>query len=193
MREKRAKVSKFLSLVLRHDPGRIGLTLDSQGWANVDELLECCNLADFDLTKELLAEVVATNDKSRFAFSDDRSRIRASQGHSLGIDLGLEPQQPPDLLWHGTATRFLESIRTRGLRPGNRQYVHLSLDQETARNVGRRHGNPVILRVETGRMHEDGFRFYLSENGVWLTGEVPTDYLPELMGVGPGDPGEQHP
>lgn len=170
-------ISKFLSLVLRHQPEVIGLTLDRQGWADVEELLEKCRQHGRPLDLETLREVVANNDKKRFVFSENGRRIRASQGHSLDIDLGYEPAVPPDLLFHGTARRFLDAIRGVGLRRQSRQHVHLSPDKATAEAVGRRHGQPVILVVDSAAMHAAGHKFFLSENGVWLTEAVPADYL----------------
>jgi len=171
------RASKFLSLVLRHRPEHIGITLDSAGWVAVDELLAAARRTGFPLDRATLERVVAENDKRRFALSTDGARIRASQGHSVGVELGLKPQTPPDVLFHGTAARFLESIRREGLKPGSRTHVHLSADEETARVVGRRHGSPVVLGVEAGTMHRDGHEFLCSENGVWLAQAVPARYL----------------
>lgn len=177
MNREQVRVSRFLSLVLRHKPETIGITLDRGGWARVDELLAGARRVGVPLTMGLLQVVVAQNDKQRFSFSEDGLRIRAKQGHSIPVDLGLEPQPPPELLYHGTATRFLQSIRERGLLPGNRAHVHLSLDVRTAVSVGKRHGRPVVLVVQAGRMHRDGLGFYLSENGVWMTRHVPVEYV----------------
>jgi putative RNA 2'-phosphotransferase len=171
------RASKFLSLVLRHDPGRIGITLDAAGWVEVDALLGAAAAAGVALDRATLERVVAGNDKQRFAFSADGARIRASQGHSVRVELGLEPVAPPEVLFHGTAARFVESIRAGGLRPGSRTHVHLSPDEATAVAVGRRHGGPVVLRVAALAMHRDGHAFFRSENGVWLTGAVPARYL----------------
>ena len=171
------RASKFLSLVLRHDPGRIGITLDEAGWVEVDALLAAAGDARVALDRATLERVVAENDKKRFAFSADGARIRASQGHSVRVELGLEPVEPPEVLYHGTATRFVDSIRAGGLRPGSRTHVHLSPGEATATAVGRRHGAPVVLRVAAGAMHRDGHAFFRSENGVWLTGAVPARYL----------------
>jgi putative RNA 2'-phosphotransferase len=171
------RFSKFLSLVLRHKPEEIGLTLDSQGWADVGDLIERANRRGVPLTRELVEQVVATNDKKRFALSADGAKVRASQGHSVEVDLGLEPRQPPEVLFHGTATRFLPGITAKGLLPSGRQHVHLSPDEATAVTVGRRHGKPVVLRVRCGEMHRAGFLFYLSDNGVWLTERVPVAFL----------------
>lgn len=171
------KVSKFLSLVLRHKPDEIGLVLDENGWADVDELLRRANSAGRRITGPLLDRVVAENDKQRFKFSEDGLRIRANQGHSVEIDLALPPAEPPELLYHGTASRFVESIRVDGLHSGSRQHVHLSLDTPTATKVGQRHGKPVILTVRAGEMSAAGHKFHLSDNGVWLTERVPVDFI----------------
>jgi putative RNA 2'-phosphotransferase len=171
------KVSKFLSLVLRHKPEEIGLTLDEQGWANLRELIDCANRSGKQLSRAIIERVVATNDKKRFALSADGTMIRANQGHSIDIDLALEPRQPPETLFHGTATRFLEPIRANGLHPGRRQHVHLSPDEDTAIRVGQRHGKPVILRVRSGAMHRAGITFFCSDNGVWLTERVAPEFI----------------
>ena len=173
MNKRLVKTSKFLSLVLRHRPQAVGLELDDQGWASVDELIAAAEKQGTKLSSELIEEVVATNDKKRFSLAEDGSRIRANQGHSIKVDLGLEPVPPPEFLYHGTATRFMTSIRAQGLKPSGRHHVHLSPDHETAVKVGSRHGVPVVLRVEAGRMHAEGTVFYCSANGVWLTDRVP--------------------
>ena len=177
MRRELIRISKFLSLVLRHRPETIGITLAPDGWVDVDELLEACRAHGRAISRRVLHEVVATNDKRRFSFSPDGRQIRANQGHSVEVELGLEPVEPPELLYHGTVARFLGSIRARGLVRGSRQHVHLSADRQTAQRVGQRRGRPVVLVVEAARMHGDGHRFYLSENGVWLVEAVPADYL----------------
>jgi putative RNA 2'-phosphotransferase len=171
------RASKFLSLVLRHQPELIGLTLDSQGWAVVDELVRLANRTGRRLTRHLVERVVRENDKRRFALSPDGTKIRASQGHSVDVNLALPPSVPPDQLYHGTATRFVESIRALGLKAGNRRHVHLSLDVATATKVGNRHGKPVVLTVLATEMVAAGHEFYLSENGVWLTEAVPAQFL----------------
>lgn len=171
------RISKFLSLVLRHKPETIGLYLDENGWASVDELLQLSNQHGQAFDRSLLNQVVDENDKQRFVFSPDGHLIRANQGHSIGIDLKLEPTQPPQFLYHGTADRFLPSIRKTGLNSGHRQHVHLSQDEATAIKVGQRHGKPVVLRVKATEMYELGFPFYLSANGVWLTKDVPVIHL----------------
>lgn len=169
--------SKLLSYVLRHRPDSIGLALDAQGWTGVDELLARLAAAGHKVDRALLERVVADNDKQRFAFSEDRSRIRASQGHSVAVDLALAPVEPPDVLYHGTASRFLKSILAIGLRAAGRHHVHLSADIGTAKRVGARHGFPAVLRVDARRMRADGIVFYRSDNGVWLTAAVPPRYL----------------
>ncbi len=169
--------SKFLSLVLRHQPEKIGLRLDDEGWVEVDELLAAASRSGRKLNRPLLERVVRENDKQRFAISLDGRRIRANQGHSLAVNLRLQPVEPPELLYHGTVAKFLDSIRNDGLVRGTRQYVHLSPDLETARRVGQRRGQPVILVVEAGRMCREGHLFYHSDNGVWLTEQVPAVYL----------------
>ncbi|MBI1492540.1 RNA 2'-phosphotransferase [Halocynthiibacter styelae] len=175
MTEKDIKTaSKFLSLVLRHNPEAANVIPDRGGWVTVDTLIAG---ADIPMTKELIAEVVATSDKQRFALSEDGQRIRANQGHSFPVDLGLMPMTPPETLFHGTATRFVDSIQAKGLIPGSRQHVHLSPDENTARTVGSRHGKPHVFHVSSGQMHRDGFTFICSDNGVWLTDHVPVGYL----------------
>lgn len=169
--------SKFLSLVLRHAPETIKLSLDANGWANVEELLQQCNAFQKNLDFETLEHIVATNDKKRFAFNDDKTKIRASQGHSVAIDLDIKPLTPPDVLFHGTVEKFLDAIQKEGLQKMSRQHVHLSKDIETATKVALRRGKPVILTIETQRMIQDGYQFYCSENGIWLTEEVPAEYI----------------
>ncbi|QGZ39775.1 putative RNA 2'-phosphotransferase [Pseudoduganella flava] len=172
------RISRFLSLILRHAPDTIGLALDGNGWADVAELLEKAARHGTPLTLDLLRDVVATNDKQRFAFSDDGLRIRASQGHSLrSVDLALQPQTPPDVLYHGTASRFVTSIRQAGLRPGARRHVHLSTDIDTAVKVGTRYGVPVVLTIQAAAMHALGHLFYRADNGVWLTDAVPARFI----------------
>ncbi len=182
MTDRIVSASKVLSLVLRHKPEAIGLTLDAAGWADVGELLALLDKAGKKIDLALLHDVVETNDKQRFIFSIDGTRIRANQGHSVNIELGLDPVAPPERLYHGTATRFLESIQADGLRPNGRQHVHLSAQLATAINVGGRHGKPVALVVDAQAMHAAGFLFYCSANGVWLTDTVPVQYLSELPG-----------
>ncbi|MET9150763.1 RNA 2'-phosphotransferase [Streptomyces griseoflavus] len=169
------KVSTYLSRHLRHQPERIGLTLDEGGWVEIEALIAAASAHGFRFTREELDHVVATNDKRRFAVEGDR--IRASQGHSVEVDLGLPAATPPPYLYHGTVARNLEAIRAEGLRSMGRHAVHLSADRETAARVGARRGRPVVLSVDTGAMHQDGHVFHLSANGVWLTEAVPSRYL----------------
>ncbi|MEU1478728.1 RNA 2'-phosphotransferase [Streptomyces sp. NPDC005760] len=169
------KVSKYLSKHLRHQPERIGLTLDEAGWVEIDALLAATAAHNFRISREELDQVVAANDKQRFAI--DGTRIRASQGHSVEVDLGLPPATPPPYLYHGTVARHLDAIRAEGLRPMNRHDVHLSPDRETATRVGARRGRPVVLSVDAAAMHRDGHVFHVSANGVWLTRAVPPRYL----------------
>jgi putative RNA 2'-phosphotransferase len=178
------KISKFLSLVLRHKPETIGLALDEAGWISVSELLQACQQHGFPISLKELQAVVANNDKKRFAFSPDETLIRASQGHSIKIDLGYQPLEPPEILYHGTVERFLVSIMEKGLVKGERHHVHLSPDMAMATKVGARRGKPVILTVESGQMYRDGYLFYQAANGVWLTEYVPASYLSKPESVG---------
>lgn len=167
------KISKFMSLVLRHRPEKIGLKLDENGWADVQELITKMNI-----NLQELEYVVENNDKKRFAFNEDKTKIRANQGHSLKtVDLELKNIQPPNFLFHGTVGKFMSAIRDTGLLKMNRQHVHLSKDKETAIKVGSRRGKAIILSVRAGEMYEKGFEFYCSENGVWLTDHVPQKYI----------------
>ncbi|MFJ8189796.1 RNA 2'-phosphotransferase [Streptomyces sp. NPDC096094] len=169
------KVSKYLSKHLRHQPERIGLTLDEAGWVEIDALIAAAAAHGFRFTREELDHVVATNDKRRFAI--EGTRIRASQGHTIDVDLALPAATPPPYLYHGTVARHLEAIRAEGLRPMNRHDVHLSPDRETATRVGARRGRPVVLSVDAAAMHRDGHGFHVSANGVWLTKNVPPRYV----------------
>jgi len=171
------RTSKFLSFVLRHQPEAIGLCLDPAGWADVADLIRLANASGRPLDRELLFLIVETNDKQRFALDETRSRIRANQGHSIQVDLGLVPQAPPAVLFHGTASRFTDSIREHGLVPGARTHVHLSQDRTTARAVGSRHGQPVVLSVDAAAMHTAGTEFRLAHNGVWLVLHVPVAFI----------------
>ena len=178
MSKHHAEVSKFLSYILRHEPQAIGLTLDREGWAEIDALIAGAKQAGQTLDVELIRAVVDSSDKKRFALSDDGVRIRAVQGHSTDtVAIQREPKQPPEFLYHGTATRSLDSILAEGLRPGQRHHVHLSEDVSTATAVGQRYGNPVVLKIEALRMHSQGLEFFQADNGVWLTGHVPISYL----------------
>jgi len=170
-------VSKFLAKHLRHAPDALGLTLQPGGWVSVDELLAASARAGFAISYDELIECVETNDKRRFSFDDGGDLIRANQGHSVEVDLLLEEKEPPEVLYYGTVERFLASIMTEGLQKGKRHHVHLSKNTETARKVGARRGKPVILRVDARTMHQQGFKFFLSTNGVWLTDSVPVAFL----------------
>lgn len=171
------KISKYLSKHLRHQPERLGLTLAPGGWVSVDELLAACAAHQFPITRVQLEEVVATNDKQRFSFDPTRTLIRANQGHSVEVDLQLQPQVPPDVLYHGTGEKAVELILQSGLLKMSRHHVHLSRDVETARKVGIRHGRPVVFAIAATAMYKAGFTFYCSENGVWLVDAVPPEYL----------------
>lgn len=176
-KDREQQASKFLSLVLRHKPEEIGIFLDAQGWTNVQTLLH--QLANHNSTISLseLESIVENSDKRRFAFNDNHTRIRASQGHSIEIELGYTAKKPPGLLYHGTATRFLDSILADGLRKESRHHVHLSPDADTAHNVGSRHGKPIVLTIQSADMATQGYLFYQSENGVWLTEAVPKEFI----------------
>jgi putative RNA 2'-phosphotransferase len=171
------KVSKYLSKHLRHAPERLGLTLAIGGWVNVDDLLFACTVHQFPITRTELEEVVATSDKQRFSFDETRTRIRANQGHSVDVDLELQSQIPPDVLYHGTGEQSVPAILQAGLLKLSRHHVHLSRDVETARKVGIRHGRPVIFAIAATAMQQTGFTFYCSDNGVWLVDQVPPQYL----------------
>ena len=171
------KISKYLSKHLRHQPERIGLKLAPGGWVSVDELLAACAKDKFPITRAQLNEVVASNDKKRFSFDSTGTLIRANQGHSVEIDLQLEPAVPPDVLYHGTGHGAVESILRAGLCKMSRHHVHLSPDMATARTVGARHGRPVVFAVDAAAMHKAGYTFYCSENKVWLVDGVPPEYL----------------
>jgi probable RNA 2'-phosphotransferase len=180
MNKKITETSKFLSYVLRHEPQAIGLRLDREGWVSINELLACAKQTNRDLSDALIREVVASSDKKRFAISEDGLRIRAVQGHSTNtVAIAYTAKVPPETLYHGTATRFLDSILREGLKPGSRQHVHLSGDMATAKTVGQRHGKPVVLKIEALRMYQQGFKFFQADNGVWLTTQVPAMFLKE--------------
>ena len=179
MTEKEAiSISKFLSLVLRHQPDTIGITLDDAGWIDIDALICAMQQHGQDISRADLDHVVATNSKKRFAYDERGQRIRAQQGHSIqSVDLKYEPAYPPEALFHGTAAQVVDSILRDGLKPMKRQHVHLSADVETAKKVGERHGKPVVLEVDAAAMHTVGHVFYLTPNGVWLTNDVGPAYL----------------
>lgn len=173
------KLSVFISLILRHKPEAIGIALDEHGWASVDELIKGINAANYRIDMELLEEIVRTDNKQRYSFNEDKTLIRANQGHSVRVDVELKECEPPEQLFHGTGERFAAAIRKEGLKPMSRLYVHLSKDRETAEKVGARHGKPHIFFVHSGKMFRQGYKFYLSENGVWLTKSVPPEFLGE--------------
>lgn len=170
------EISKFISLILRHKPEEIGISLDEHGWANVSELIEgISNQYNFNL--EMLEEIVNTDEKQRYSFNYDKTLIRANQGHSIPVDVELEKVEPPEFLWHGTGEKYVSSIDKQGLIPKSRLYVHLSSDEETAINVGKRHGKAVLYKIKSKEMWQNGFEFFLSKNTVWLTKEVPVMFL----------------
>ncbi len=171
------RLSVFISLVLRHKPEAAFIELDPHGWADVQQLILGVNKTGRKMNMQDLEHIVATSNKQRYSFNEDKTKIRANQGHSVSVDVELEKREPPALLYHGTASRFLEQILKEGIKPMTRLYVHLSSDRETAVNVGSRHGEPAVLSVDTRKMHEDGYSFFLSKNGVWLTKIVPNSYI----------------
>jgi putative RNA 2'-phosphotransferase len=178
MSKRLLEVSKFLSFVLRHQPDAISITLDIEGWTDISTLIVAAANNGKQLDWDLIQSVVTTSEKKRFAISEDGLRIRAVQGHSTeSVDINYVEKAPPEFLYHGTATRFLESIRKEGLLPGSRQYVHLSQDAQTATAVGQRHGKPVMLIIAASTMHHQGFKFYQADNGVWLTGHVSPEFF----------------
>lgn len=174
------QLGKFISLILRHKPETIGIALDEHGWADVSELLAGIQKQGINITMERLEKIVETNNKKRYSFSEDKTRIRANQGHSINVDVELKEAIPPIVLYHGTATKYMEDIYKNGILHKNRLYVHLSKDVETAINVGTRHGTPVVLEIDTKKMLDDGYKFYLSENDVWLTSDITPNYFHEI-------------
>lgn len=174
-------ISKFMCLILRHKPDAIGITLDEHGWANVDELINGIAQSNPGFNLKLLEEIVKTDNKSRYSFNKDKTLIRCNQGHSIPVDVELEEKIPPEYLYHGTGLKYVDSIGKMGLVPKSRLYVHLSEDIETAEKVGERHGGGVIYVICSDKMHKDGYKFYLSVNGVWLTKEVPVKYLIKVL------------
>lgn len=176
--DKLQKTSKFLSLILRHKPEVIGITLDKNGWADVSGLIAGVNRnGKYYLDMKTLEEIVHTDEKQRYSFSSDKKKIRANQGHSIQVDVELKKSSPPEFLWHGTGEKYVDSINAEGLKPKGRLYVHLSADVETAKQVGSRHGRPVIYKINSGEMHRQGYIFYISENGVWLTDIIPINFM----------------
>ena len=173
------EIGKYIALILRHKPEVIGIVLDEHGWANVDELIAGIR-KDYDFEMHKLEEIVRKDNKQRDSFNDDKTLIRANQGHSVPVDVEVERKMPPDVLYHGTAVKYEASIDNQGLIPKSRLYVHLSADVDTALNVGKRHGKPVIYKVLAGEMYKDGYEFFISANGVWLTKSVPAEYLEKV-------------
>ncbi len=174
-------IGKYISLILRHKPQIIGITLDEHGWADVGELLEGVSRTH-PLDMAGLEKIVAEDNKQRYSFNEDKTKIRANQGHSVPVDVELEKKEPPQVLWHGTGQKYVASIDEQGLLPKSRLYVHLSSQYTTAVDVGARHGTPVVYRIDAKQMYEDGFEFLLSVNNVWLTKHVPVKYMHKEMG-----------
>ena len=174
------EISKFISLILRHKPEAIGISLDEHGWANVSELIDGIS-KQYNFNIEMLEEIVNTDEKQRYSFNDDKTLIRANQGHSIPVDVELKKIEPPEYLWHGTGEKYVFSIDKQGLIPKSRLYVHLSTDEETATKVGKRHGKPVLYKIKSKEMWQNGFDFFLSKNAVWLTKEVPVCYLIKII------------
>lgn len=174
---KYTRISRFISLVLRHKPEEAGIALDEHGWANVEELINALNKKKKQIDMEMLEEIVCTDEKQRYSFNEDKTLIRANQGHSIPVDVELEEVQPPEELWHGSSEKAEGAIAEEGLKSMGRLYVHLSKDKETALKVGKRHGKPILYLVKSKEMYVDGYPFYLSKNGMWLTKEVPAKYL----------------
>lgn len=173
------EISKYISLILRHKPEVIGITLDEHGWAEVEPLIQGIKKTK-DFNMEMLEQIVETDNKKRYSFNEDKTKIRANQGHSIQVDVELKKKTPPEFLWHGTAEKYVSAIEQQGLLPKSRLYVHLSEDIETASNVGNRHGNVVVYKVLSKKMEEDGYKFYYSKNGVWLIKKVPAEYLQRM-------------
>lgn len=170
------EIGKFLCLILRHKPEVIGISLDEHGWANVNDLINGINKQrDFDM--QTLEKIVATDEKQRYSFNEDKTKIRANQGHSINVDVELEEAAPPQYLYHGTATKYMDSILATGIIPKSRLYVHLSVDTDTAISVGKRHGKPIVFRIRSKAMYDQGFKFYQSKNGVWLVDRVPVEFI----------------
>ena len=178
--KKDAELGRFLSLVLRHNPQAAYVQIDAHGLVEVDALLKGCCRAGKSLDRETLERIVQENNKQRYSFNEDHRKIRANQGHSLPVDVELRSAKPPAILYHGTAARFLDSILSQGITRQSRQFVHLSSDSETARQVGSRHGNPVVLHIDAAAMEHNGIPFYLSQNGVWLCKQISTAYIINL-------------
>lgn len=180
---KKDKLSIFISLILRHKPETIGIKLDDYGYADVNELIEKINNTGRNINIEILEQIVKEDNKQRYSFNDDRSKIRANQGHSINVNVELRELEPPKYLYHGTATRFLDNIKNEGIIKQSRLYAHLSRDIDIAVKVGKRHGTPVILKINTGKMYENGYKFYLSENNIWLCKYIPFEYVEKISRV----------
>ena len=174
------RLSKFISLVLRHRPEIISLKLDDHGWCNVGELIDQLNRHGKSITHDILQDIVNTDTKQRYSYNENHTKIRANQGHSIKVDLELKEEEPPEFLYHGTVEKFVGSIMRNGLQKRQRQFVHMSYDIETAEAVARRKGDPVILKIHSGKMFCDGYNFYKSKNNVWLCNSVPSNYIEEL-------------
>ncbi|MCR5794721.1 MAG: RNA 2'-phosphotransferase [Solobacterium sp.] len=179
-KKEKTTVSKFIALILRHHPEEIGITLDDHGWADVSQLIEGIRKR-YPLDREILQEIVDEDEKQRYAFNADKTKIRANQGHSVPVDADLAEAEPPAVLYHGTADRFTASIEKQGLLPQSRLYVHLSADEETAKKTGRRHGRPALYLIDCASMRDDGHVFFRSANGVWLVRHVPPRYLHRIL------------
>ena len=173
-------LGRFISLVLRHDPESAGVTLDEHGWADVDGLIKGVCATGRKLDMETLERIVRENNKQRYSFNEDKTRIRANQGHSVDVDVQMQEAVPPDVLYHGTADRLLDDIREKGILKMSRRFVHLSKDMDTAEKVGARHGKPVVLVIDTAKMSADGYIFRISENGVWQSEDIPWRYVTEI-------------
>jgi len=177
-------LSKFLSYVLRHHPQEIGLSVDENGWASVDELIQKAGADGKNLSREKLHTIIDHGEKQRFILTDDEQFIRAGYGHSIDVDLQLHPQEPPEILYHGTAQKNVEAILAGGLHAGNRNFVHLSAREADAKQVGSRHGTPVILEIRAAAMSDGGYEFYQSESepDIWLTERVPAEFVANHSG-----------
>lgn len=175
------ELSKILSYILRHHPEAFDVKMDSHGWVNVDELISQMRKNGKIINREILDRIVRENDKQRYSYNENKTKIRANQGHSIPVDLDLLPVTPPDILYHGTAEAYLDSIRKNGIMKMSRNHVHLSIDTETAFEVGSRHGKPVILVIDTKRMYNEGLNFYLSENNRWLCEHIPFEYVSAIL------------
>lgn len=171
------RCSRFISRALRHEPALLGISLDPEGWASVTDLLKGLKASGFPINRIMLHAIVKEDKKGRYSLSPDKRKIRANHGHSVEVNLGLEPRLPPTLLYHGTARANIQSIKKQGIRRQERLYVHLSPDEETAMNVGRRHGHAVVLPVRAALMNSQGFRYFRSDTGIWLTKEVPASFI----------------